>query len=559
MNRGTSNSERWTSNPMNELPEPKFSPLKALLPYQQKWVKDKARFKIGVWSRQTGKSFSTACEAVTNCLSDPGTQWVCLSAGERQALEWLKKAKDWTIAYEESLAGEEELRDGSEALLKSAEIRFANGSSIMAIPANPSTARGYSCNVVLDEFAYHEKPDVVWSAMFPSQTNPLANTFLAKVKAMREGRDFENIQRTMKLRVVSTFNGRDNKFYKLWERRSTDAGGQRVSTVSDISEKANMETRRMPVLRSEGNGYSGHFIDIHEAFRQGLKVNIEELRAALADAEIWAQEFECVPADVSAVLLPYDLLATCESPEATTTAGPDYFTSGKPYVMGIDYGRKRDLSVAWTDEIMGDVAHCREVLEMRDMSTPDQIAALRPRIRGARRVCFDYTGMGVGMGDFLVKEFGEYNPDKHQFGKIELCTFTNPLKLEIFSKLRMAFEQRCVRIPVNRAVREDLHSVQRVTTSNGNITYRAPHTADGHADRCTAKALAHRAMGGSRVQVAYTAIKGNGPSANQIMKFFGAGSLSGGSAGPAYGAMPSDKAEQLWAEEQARKRGRSIW
>ena len=37
--------------------KPKFSPLEALLPYQQKWVFDEARFKIGVWSRQTGKSF----------------------------------------------------------------------------------------------------------------------------------------------------------------------------------------------------------------------------------------------------------------------------------------------------------------------------------------------------------------------------------------------------------------------------------------------------------------------------------------------------------------------
>jgi phage FluMu gp28-like protein len=93
-----------------------------------------------------------------------------------------------------------------------------------------------------------------------------------------------------------------------------------------------------------------------------------------------------------------------------------------------------------------------------------------------------------------------------QFGKIELCTFTNPLKVEIFSKLRMAFEQRRCRIPISRAVREDLHSVQRMTTLSGNITYRAPHTEDGHADRCTAKALAHRAMGFRSGPVAYARV-----------------------------------------------------
>ena len=52
-----------------------------LLPYQLAWVRDASRFKIGLWSRQTGKSFATACEAVLHCLLNPGTLWVVLSAG----------------------------------------------------------------------------------------------------------------------------------------------------------------------------------------------------------------------------------------------------------------------------------------------------------------------------------------------------------------------------------------------------------------------------------------------------------------------------------------------
>jgi phage FluMu gp28-like protein len=59
----------------------------------------------------------------------------------------------------------------------------------------------------------------------------------------------------------------------------------------------------------------------------------------------------------------------------------------------------------------------------------------------------------------------------------------------------MAFEKRSLRVPISRAIREDLHSVNRVSTPAGQITYRAPHSADGHADRCTALALALRAAG----------------------------------------------------------------
>jgi hypothetical protein len=42
-------------------------------------------------------------------------------------------------------------------------------------------------------------------------------------------------------------------------------------------------------------------------------------------------------------------------------------------------------------------------------------------------------------------------------------------------------------------VREDLHGVQRRVSAQGQIQYRASHTADGHSDRCTALALALRA------------------------------------------------------------------
>lgn len=417
-------------------------PLSILLPYQADWVADSARFKIGLWARQTGKSFSTAAEAVTDCLSRK-TTWVTLSAGERQALEWMLKAREWAEAYKVALDDYQELRDTAEALLKSAEIRWPNGSRLIAIPANPTTARGYSANLTLDEFAFHENPDAIWRAIYPSISNPLKGTF--------------------KIRIVSTPNGQGNKFHDLWSKQ---------------------------------NQWSKHTVDIHTAVARGLPTNIDELRAGLDDPEGWAQEFECQFIDSAAVLLPYELIQSCESAEATVSMPPEFWTTpGQRLFMGLDFARKRDLSVAWTSKIVGDVAHTAEVLEMRGMSTPDQVELLRPRIARCSRVCVDYTGPGVGLGDYLVREFGEYNPTAHQFGRVELCTFTNPLKVEIFSKLRMSFENKLQRIPVDRSIREDLHSMHRVSTAGGSVTYRAPHTDDGHADRCTALALMWRAIG----------------------------------------------------------------
>jgi len=135
------------------------------------------------------------------------------------------------------------------------------------------------------------------------------------------------------------------------------------------------------------------------------------------------------------------------------------------------------------------------VLVLKGMSSPSQQTILSTRIRRAQRVCFDYTGPGIGLGDYLVKEHGEYDPDKHSFGKIELCTFTVGFKREIFPKLRRAFEAPVkLRIPVSKAIREDLHEMRQIV-KNGEYTYAAPRTAEGHSDRCTALALALRAAG----------------------------------------------------------------
>lgn len=419
------------------------SPLSILLPYQLGWVQDASRFKIGVWSRQTGKSFSTAAEAARDCIVDKGTMWVCLSAGERQALEWMEKARMWAEAFHLATESYREERDHSEALMKAAEIRWANGSRILAIPANPKTARGYSSNVVLDEFAYHEDPDAIWRAMYPSITNPLKRQF--------------------KIRIVSTFNGRGNKFFSLWEG----------------AEKA---------------GYSRHNISIHDAVAQGLPVDVEALREALADPEGWAQEFENVPLDGSNVLLPYELIALAESAEATAAGAPAERAGGR-FFAGIDFGRQNDPTVCWLLERVGELLITREVLVLARMDTPDQQEILRSRLALCERASFDYTGPGIGLGDFVAKEFGRWEPEKHNFGTVELCTFSAGFKREIFPKLRRQFEAPVkIRVPIAREIREDLHAMQQ-TVHNGQYDYWAPRTREGHSDRCTALALAVRAAG----------------------------------------------------------------
>ena len=430
------------------------SPLDLLLPYQRRWVNDKARWKIGLMARQVGKDFSSGGEGIADCfaaeLRKEKTTWLVGAPSERQALESFEKWKEWAEAFQVSIADYVEDRDSSEALLKSATMTFPHGTRVIAVPGRPDTVRGFSANLLLTEFAFFDDPDKTWRAVLPSITNPL-----------RGGEK--------KVRLISTPNGRGNKFADLWEKN----------------------------FQVPGAKWSCHKVTIEDAVRDGLPVNLEELRAAIDDPEGWAQEFLCEFLDTAAVLLPYEVLAAIENPLATLGVPPEFWLDQRdtePLFLGIDFGRKKDLTVCWAlSVIAGAYRMTREVHAVQGMSTPDQLDMLRPRIRRARRVCFDYTGPGVGLGDFLVKEFGEWDPQKDKFGKIELCTFTQDLKQDIFSKLRMIADQKTLGIPADRVLREDLHSVHRITTPGGNITYRAPHSPDGHADRCTALALAVRA------------------------------------------------------------------
>ena len=78
-------------------------------------------------------------------------------------------------------------------------------------------------------------------------------------------------------------------------------------------------------------------------------------------------------------------------------------------------------------------------------------------------------------------------------GRCQGVVFNVQTKGEMYGLMRRRFEERSVRIPVSRELREDLHAVQRVVSTGGGVTYSAPRNADGHSDRAAALALCVKA------------------------------------------------------------------
>lgn len=425
-----------------------MKPAVPLYPYQKKWFLDRPRFKIGMFSRQTGKTFTTGLEIVDDgyvaAAQGRRSPWVILSRGERQAREAMNEAiKPHAKAY--GLVFEENEFDwkGESGTHKAMEVILPHGNSILALPANPDTARGFSRNVFLDEFAIHKDSREIWGALFPV------------------------ISKGWKIRVTSTPKGKGNKFYELM-------------TASDDT-------------------WHRHVVDIHQAVRDGLPRNIEELRAGLADDELWQQEFELQWLDEASAWLSYDLINSVED----ENAGDPSLYQGNVCFVGRDIGRRNDLHVIWVWEKVGDVLWCREIIEQKRATFLDMDMAFDEVMRKYRvgRACIDQTGMGEKVVEDAQGRYGSV---------IEGVLFTGPSKLVMANAGKDAFEDRKVRIPEgNLPLRSDLHKLRRVASATGAPRFVAERD-DDHADRTWAAFLGILAASDGGVAYEYQSASSHG-------------------------------------------------
>lgn len=426
-----------------------MEPAVPLTDYQHRWVADSSRFKIGLMSRQSGKSFGGSLEAVLDC-NDRITKWVFLSAGARQSKELMGTAHLHARAMNVAIDFiEDDFRAEDGTVYKQLEIRFPNGSRIVGLPANPNTARGHSANILLDEFAFHQDSRAIWRALFPTVT------------------------RGFKIRIISTPQGRHNKFYELWS----------------------------------GSKYSKHKVTIYDAVEQGLELTDEEgkpclpeeLREALGDEDAWQQEYLCEFLDEATAFLTYEMIGEAE----VQTIGfdePLTDSAGRNVFAGVDIGRRRDLTVFWALELVGDVLWSRKIIQLERRPFSEQRETIFAEIRRLRphRICFDETGLGMQLAEEAQQAFGSYT--------VEPVTFTLRTKEDMAVTVRRRFEDKQIRIPVDKKIREDLHSVKRVVTSAGNIRFDAERTEDGHADRFWALALAAHAAATPAGKIEYETV-----------------------------------------------------
>jgi phage FluMu gp28-like protein len=123
-------------------------------------------------------------------------------------------------------------------------------------------------------------------------------------------------------------------------------------------------------IKENGNPkkISHHRITLQDALEQGFLYKLQQalssddeiqsmdeaayfdfIRSGCADEESFQQEYLCNPADDDSAFLEYDLIASCEygAAERWEYLLEDLKTASGALYMGIDIGRKSDLTVIW--------------------------------------------------------------------------------------------------------------------------------------------------------------------------------------------------------------------
>lgn len=440
------------------------------LPYQEAWLRDDSRLKIAEKSRRIGWTYTQAYEDVRDAAKKGGMDVWFSSADQTAAAEYILYCGMWAQLLNLAAKDLGEIVLDKDDDIKARVIEFANGKRIHGMSSNPKGFRSKGGKIVLDEYAFHEQQDELWKAAGPSALWGYP------------------------IRVFSSHNGKGTRFYRMCE----DA--QR--------EESRWSPHRVTLEDAIADGLVEKIKDLDRpATEEEVAEFIAECKDIAGDEETYQQEFMCNPQDDKASFIAWDLIYGNEHadvPEPIVILGKEvndipqkeyepawsFEPSKNRYFLGVDIGRQHDLTVLWLLEEIGDVYWTALVIELHQMKFGRQEKNLHKLLPFARRACIDATGLGMQLAEQAQEAFGE--------SKVEPITFTNAVKEDLAITLKRGFEDRQLRNPGVKAVRDDIHKIKKIVTASNNVRFDAASDDEGHADRFWALALARHAAGTAR-------------------------------------------------------------
>lgn len=256
--------------------------------YQTRFLEDASPRRLILKARQVGMSNAVAIEAIYKAVSRPDRMILMVSRTGQLAQQLITYCRH-TLAS---------LREIPELLRENlSELEFANGSRILSLSASPSAGRGFpASDVYLDEFAFAEYADLIFQAIAPT------------------------LPANGQLTVLSTANGRNNLFFRLW-------------------------------TGLEGGEWNRHIIHWGQNPRYKNDPDWERITRANMTRQSFAQEYDLDFITSGDAVFDADDLARCKDGH---NGNPD---TCEETITAFDIGRRQDHTVGVTLGRRGDVWH----------------------------------------------------------------------------------------------------------------------------------------------------------------------------------------------------------
>ena len=311
------------------------SPFELLLPYQKKIFLDDNPFCACLMSRQSGKSFTIAAKAVYKSITTPNNLTVIVSVNQRSADELLRKVKNWALACKTF----SNLVDFSE---NASSVTFNNGSRVISLPANPASLRGWSGDVILDEFAMIENDEEIFQAVLPVITSKMTGK-----------------QKT--LTICSTPTSLDTQFSKIWH--------------------------------TNDSSWSKHRYTIYECVEKGLKADPELLKQIVNDDLVFQTEYMCEFASGAGTAFPNEWL---------TDISYDELPSGGKYYLGFDVARHNDFSALVVCYAKDKDLYVVDIVKLKDTNYSEQLKVVQ-NLNNKYKFFAGFTD-ACGIGNMIAEE-----------------------------------------------------------------------------------------------------------------------------------------------------------
>ena len=241
-------------------------------------------------------------------LQKKGTLGLCVSTGQRAASELLKKVKQMAEAVKVVSKGLITYTDNADA------VTFSTGSRIVSLPSNPDGLRGFSASVVcIDEAAFVPFAEEIYQAIAPTLTR----------------------DKTSELILCSTPAGCSGLFYDLLQN-ADDSWYVQTTTIED-------------------------------AVKEGLQVDIEQLKKLVGDPDIFNQEYMCVFSKEFGSFIDPSIVDFID----------DIPSEQGGYYLGMDIGRKHDRTALTVLKAIKDKAYLENVITLSKCEYSQQIQVVK--------------------------------------------------------------------------------------------------------------------------------------------------------------------------------------